>query len=267
MKRFTLVFLIAILTLSCSDTITRDETVFQTMIDNDFFRSQTGVAYLNDEGHLTIESTTNESVKLTTEFSQPGIYTLAPTGVNSATYKTYLGDVYTSKHSNIDGVIEILQINEDGYDGNFNFNAVNETGDTIVFHKGAFFNVPLGNPGGGDIDEPGDLPTEYMLATIDGTLLETQGVTRSISDGRISVTGDFDGAEINISYPETLEPGTYTIADQADLSMDYTEGGTLDAATSGQLTINAAENGFYLGTFNFTTESELLIEAGSFNVQ
>lgn len=266
MKRFTLVFLIAILSISCSDTITRDETIFQTMIDNDFFRSQTGVAYLNDEGHLTIESTTNESVKLTTEFSQPGIYTLAPTGVNSATYKTYLGDVYTSKHSNIDGVIEISQINEDGYDGKFNFNAVNETGDTIVFHKGAFFNVPLGNSGG-DIDQPGELPTEYMLATIDGTSLETQTVTRSISEGVISVSGDFDGAEINISYPGALELGTYTIADQADLTMSYTENETVDAATSGQLTINAAEDGLYIGTFNFTTESGLIIEEGSYIVQ
>lgn len=266
MKRFTLVFLIAILTLSCSDTITRDETVVQTMINNDFFRSQTGVAYLNDDGHLTIESTTSESIKLVTEFNQPGIYVMTPEGVNAATYKTYLGDVYHTNHADIDGSIEILQINEDGYDGKFNFNAVNEAGDTIVFHNGAFFNVKIAN-GGGELDPPGELPSEYMTSIIDGNSFETESISRSISEGTVAIVGDFNGAEINISYPESFEPGTYTIAAEPNLSLSYTESGNQDVAETGQLTINAEADGFYSGIFTFTTASGIEIESGSYRVQ
>lgn len=249
------------LTYSCSDTITRDEPIFQTMIDNDIYRSQEASASLDEEGSLIIES---GNIMLKTEFDQPGVYVLAEQGVSLAKYKTLNDSIYTSQHSKIDGVIEIIEVHERGYDGRFNFNLVNPLADTVVMHKGTFFNVPLDNSG--DTDQPGDLPPEYMLATIDGTSLETQTITRSANDN-ISITGDFDGAEINISYPEALEPGTYNIADQADLNMNYTENETIDVAVTGQLTINAVEDGFYSGTFNFTTESGLFIESGEFAVQ
>lgn len=265
MKRFILLIVIATLTLSCSDTLTRDEPIFQTMIDNDIYRSQDAFAALDDEGHLTIQSADMESIMFKTESDQPGIYTLATTGVNSAQYETPNDVIYTSQHSKIDGTVEILRAHEKGYDGKFNFNLVNTIGDTVVMHKGAFFDVPLTNQ---DIEEPGELPTEYLIASIGGLNFESHDVVRTeTDDDKILIVGSFDGAEISISYAQNLEAGTYAIGDEPSLTMAYFEGESSNEAVSGELTINPIEEDLYTGEFTFETEFGLEITSGEFSVQ
>ncbi|WP_121667002.1 DUF6252 family protein [Mesonia aquimarina] len=151
MKKLFLLTLIAVLgVVSCSDEIESNTPSIQGEANGEFFRARNSSATINQDGSVTMVGTSSEeTISLTTASIDLGTYALGNGNINEATFENVEGDFYTTGSTGF-GQIEITKVEAGKLSGEFYFDArKDETGDTLNFNKGFFFEVPLTNPGSG----------------------------------------------------------------------------------------------------------------------
>ena len=143
--RFFQFLLVLIVFYGCSDTIEDNDQSMQGLYDDVVFRSNVASAFVNENGHLVIEASSTETIKLQVEAAQTGIYEISNDNNNKVTFNLN-SKSYITEGENTGGSIEIEKITDSSVSGSFFFNArLNGTGEKLNFQKGVFFNIPFTN--------------------------------------------------------------------------------------------------------------------------
>lgn len=147
MKNLTLLFILALITISCSDDIESNTPSIQGELNGTFFRSNSSTAFLNADQSITLTGETGlDRIILKTSDFEIGEYILGQGTQSEAAYEVGGSNIYSTGTTG-DGLIEITRIGENTVSGEFYFNAI--SGDTINVSKGSFFDVPIANINGG----------------------------------------------------------------------------------------------------------------------
>lgn len=144
---------------------------------------------------------------------------------------------------------------------------------SVAFTNGAFENIPYtGNVA---------TPDELFKATVDGTVFSYTGgdlvvVTTEGTPNLITINAVNVNHKFNISFPETVTPGTYTfeVGPSVTARAGFTDAEDVDyTITGGSLTITSNTGGWVEGSFSFTVLGEdgttvlHTVSAGTFNVE
>ncbi len=154
MKKITVLFLLIVTFVSCSDDLVFNNPAFQANNNDLLWKATTFRANVDALGKLTLTGLGNQGVvNLTTSSTQEGVYNLGNT-LSVAVYENPQEVVFTT--NNVpdpsiqlypsEGEIEITDYNviERLVSGTFSFNAFDVSGlNSENFNRGVFYNVPI----------------------------------------------------------------------------------------------------------------------------
>ncbi|WP_104735414.1 DUF6252 family protein [Hanstruepera ponticola] len=173
MKRISVLMLVLVTILSCSDEIKFNTPAVQGKKDGNLWRATSYEVRYNNAGRIVIVGKNgNDGLYFTVPNLELGAKYL---GRGSSSKAEYLIFDQISYSTNFvpdpefslyppDGEIEITQVTATSVSGRFWFNAFSQDGlKTVNFSQGVFFDVPLYNLGGG-LDSCDDVVAEAQAA-------------------------------------------------------------------------------------------------------
>lgn len=154
MKKIVCFLALLFLTISCTEDIMSNNSVFQGLKENVFWRSTNFTAHLTEGGNVIIESYVGtEKVVLQIASVTPQTYIL---GKDSASAAYYTNDFlenkaqYSTKAEKGIGQIVVTEYNTETntISGTFRFTAINENSvegemSKIGFTEGVFYKIPI----------------------------------------------------------------------------------------------------------------------------
>ncbi|RED25186.1 hypothetical protein BD847_1931 [Flavobacterium cutihirudinis] len=154
MKKIVCFLALLFLSISCTEDIMSNNSVFQGLKDNTFWRSTNFTAHLIENGNVIIESYVGtEKVVLQIASVTPQTYLLGKDSVSSAYYTNdFLAQKvqYSTNTEKGIGQIVITEYNTETntVSGTFKFTAINEDsteGETTKtsFTEGVFYKIPI----------------------------------------------------------------------------------------------------------------------------
>jgi len=159
MKRISVLMLVLVTILSCSDEVKFNTPAVQGKKDGNFWRAVFYDATYNDGGRIVLTGGSgNETLKFTVPNLELGDKWLGRGSSSKAEFEDSDGVLYsTNRLPNPDfsfyppdGEIVITQVTQTSVSGRFWFNAFSQDGlKTVNFSQGVFFDIPLFNLEGG----------------------------------------------------------------------------------------------------------------------
>ncbi|PNQ75104.1 hypothetical protein C1T31_02915 [Hanstruepera neustonica] len=199
MKRVTVLLLILMTVLSCSDEIKFNTPAVQGKKDGDFWRAVYYDASYNEAGRVVlIGGSGNEELKFTVPNLELGAKWLGRGSSSKAEFEDSDGVFYSTNRLPDpelsfyppDGEIEITQVTATSVSGRFWFNAFSNSGmETVNFSQGVFFDIPLNNLEGG-------------LMSCDEVVAEAQAAEELYNN---TDPGSTQYTEVCLAYKEALE--------------------------------------------------------------
>jgi len=267
--RYIFFLLITILFSSCSDSIEDSDQTIQGEYNDIFFRSEASNAFIDENGHLIIEGSSTETLRLQVENPEVGVYEILDTNNNEAFFGLD-AQLFVTEGENTGGRIEIENINDNSVTGNFFFDArLNGVGERLNFQKGVFFGVPFGDSNdNGDDDGSDDDETinENFQALVDGVDFDADVTQTTISNNILNISGTQSDVIIGITLPADLDAGDYDITTDGNQNATYTQDGNAESAVEGVLTIDTLDDNQISGSFSFTTENGIEVTQGQFEL-
>lgn len=148
MKKYILPLLSLLFLASCSDDVVIEAPSIQGATNTGYFYSTDVTAYQSEDGSISIQGKKGAKVlTLTTNAANAGsTYHFGVDLKNTASFKTLDSLVYATDTTG-SGQLKIEAIHNNMISGNFHFSArVNgNSGDTLYFSQGAFYNIPITN--------------------------------------------------------------------------------------------------------------------------
>lgn len=262
MKKYILFLLATLSLISCED-VQRNDPALQANIDNDFYASTDSRASLNEDGSVTIQGfTQKENLTLQLSGLAEGSYTIGEGSRNSATFKDFSGNIYSTR-PNGQGIVTISEVNETNktITGTFNFDAFLPGIDTIYVSKGVLYNVSYGS---GDASDPMNAGT--FTANVEGNPFTTITVNASDNGSNVFISGIGVDSSILITVPSNVEPEMYEIP-RTGFNAKYQGANGPEITQSGNILIieHNTSAKTIKGTFSFLTNRSEITE-GAFNV-
>ena len=235
MQRIVALILISLITVSCSNEIKLNTSLFQATKNYEYWNIDNFQAAFTDDGGLKIIGIkNNESITLLTKNFDVGTYQLGSSVENSATFEDYNFITYSTTN-NGDGEIII-----DDYDagsmtvsGRFRFNSYSLNGELINFIDGIFYNTPI-------VAASSELAgSNSFNATVNSNNIEISGVETNINNNILEIKAiNLDGSYIEIFMPEDISMGSYTLNSSTPIyaTYGYTDG-VIASSQYGTLTI------------------------------
>lgn len=153
MKRLAILFITILTLVSCGNEVEFNSPAFQGNREYGLWRAEFTNAAIDQNGFLTITGGNNvETVQLKVPSVAVGNYVVGDWITLEARYVDVTGKVFTTNNRPDQsvsiypeyGFIEITEINNNTFTGNFEFLAFDESGlNSIGYNEGIFFRVPL----------------------------------------------------------------------------------------------------------------------------
>jgi len=262
MKNLLLSFFIVLFFVSCEDNQI-NEFAMQAKIDNRLYQSTDARAFLNDNGFLVIEGTSqSESLTLSLSRFEEGTFNLGDGSTSTATFVDMDGNIYFT-HPNGGGMVTISELNPTTrtLSGVFNFNAILPGIDTIYVSQGVLYNIPYT---GGETVIPGEVGT--LTAKVNGQPFLAETVFAMETGNSISITGSTLAATLMLNVPSNVEIGAFSLSEEG-FSATYGDMDGVQATSEGTISIIEHDLivGSLKGSFSFTTDRSEITE-GQFEI-
>ncbi len=235
MQRIITLFLLTLLTFSCSNETEFNTTAFQGTINYESWLANKFHASFTDDGNLKIIGVnTGESLTLEINDISEGIYALGATAISSAVFEDENFDTYSTLN-NGDGeiVIENYDTKNLTISGTFKFNSYSISGKLVNFIHGVFYKIPI------DAVTNELSGSNSFNASINSVVNEVDVVETDIIDGELKITTNYlDGTYFEFFIPENIQIGSYTLNASTQIYANYVfANGAIASSQYGTLTI------------------------------
>lgn len=254
---------------SCESNLDSTNTpAIQAVRNGELFKATQMSAVNNADGTVTIIGQNQlERLELNLASAAAGTYPLGVGSANTARYTFNSANQFSTGVGNGTGRVVISPSGPDGtITGTFDFvSFLPNNADSLYMRRGVIFKVPFG----GAIGVGGNTGTRVLTATVDGALFTPQVVSPMLVGGDINIFAARQTAQISLTFPSALIPGTYPFG-SAGVSAVYINNGTSSTAISGDLNITAINLTARTveGTFTFMTgpPNNFNVTNGAFSV-
>jgi hypothetical protein len=263
MKRFFLLFALALVTLTSCENVQDNQTSVQATVDNTAFNALYATSDINEDGSIDIQ-TSSDSRVITIHLSNTTAdrFQLGGTSGHYATFTDVHGNVYTTE-GNGNGFVEITDrcVPCGTINGRFNFTAVLPGIDTVEVSNGMFVDIAIGTPES-EVDTRNKFEAQIDTASFNPVTVNT------INTGNfLLIEGQKGSTSLIIRVPITVQQGDYNLV-AGGFNATMVEGLITQDANSGSITITSHNSDLktMTGTFNFQVGSTE-ISQGVFDVK
>lgn len=263
MKRFFLLFALALVTLTSCENVQDNQTSVQATVDNTAFNALYATSDINEDGSIDIQ-TSSDSRVITIHLGNTNSdrFQLGGTSGHYATFTDVHGNVYTTEGSG-NGFVEITDrcVPCGTINGRFNFTAVLPGIDTVEVSNGMFVDIAIGTPES-EVDTRNKFEAQIDTASFNPVTVNT------INTGNfLLIEGQKGSTSLIIRVPITVQQGDYNLV-AGGFNATMVEGLITQDANSGSITITSHNSDLktMTGTFNFQVGSTE-ISQGVFDVK
>ena len=263
MKRFFLLFALALVTLTSCENVQDNQTSIQATVDNTAFNALYATSDINEDGSLDIQ-TSSDSRVITIHLGNTTSdrFQLGGTSGHYATFTDVHGNVYTTE-GNGNGFVEITDrcVPCGTINGRFNFTAVLPGIDTVEVSNGMFVDIAIGTPES-EVDTRNKFEAQIDTASFNPVTVNT------INTGNfLLIEGQKGSTSLIIRVPITVQQGDYNLV-AGGFNATMVEGLITQDASNGSITITSHNSDLktMTGTFNFQVGSTE-ISQGVFDVK
>jgi hypothetical protein len=263
MKRFILLFVFALVTLTSCENVQDNQTSIQATVDNVAFNALYATSDVNEDGSVDIQ-TSSDSRVITIHLGNTTSDNFQ-LGGNSGHYATYTdvhGNVYSTEGTG-NGFVEITDrcVPCGTINGRFSFTAVLPGIDTVEVNNGMFVDIAIGGP------ETESDNRDKFEALID-TATFNPVVVNTINTGNfLLIEGQKGSTSLIVRLPITVQQGDYNII-SGGFNATMVQGLITQDANNGSITILSHNSDLKTmkGTFNFQVGSTQ-VSQGVFEVK
>jgi hypothetical protein len=232
MKRFFLLFALALVTLTSCENVQDNQTSVQATVDNVAFNALYATSDLNSDGSIDIQ-TSSDSRVITIHLSNTNAdrFDLGGNSGNYATFTDVHGNVYSTEGSG-SGRVEITDrcVPCGTINGRFDFIAVWPGIDTVEVSNGMFVDINVGTP-------PAEVDNQNVFtAQIDAASFNPVVVNTIDTGNFLLIEGQKGGMSLILRLPISAEQGDYNIT-AGGFNATLVEGLITQDADNGSLTI------------------------------
>lgn len=263
MKRFILLFALALVTLTSCENVQDNQTSVQATVDNTAFNALYATSAINEDGSIEIQ-TSSDSRVITIHLGNTtaNSFQLGGDSGHYATYTDVHGNVYTTEGSG-NGFVEITDrcVPCGTINGRFNFTAVLPGIDTVEVSNGMFVDIAIGAPES-EVDTRNKFEAQIDTASFNPVTVNT------IDTGNfLLIEGQKGSTSLIVRIPITVQQGDYNLV-SGGFNATMVEGLITQDANSGSITITSHNSDLktMTGTFNFKVGSTD-ISQGVFDVK
>jgi len=263
MKRFILLFALALVTLTSCENVQDNQTSVQATVDNTAFNALYATSAINEDGSIEIQ-TSSDSRVITIHLGNTtaNSFQLGGDSGHYATFTDVHGNVYTTEGSG-NGFVEITDrcVPCGTINGRFNFTAVLPGIDTVEVSNGMFVDIAIGAPES-EVDTRNKFEAQIDTASFNPVTVNT------IDTGNfLLIEGQKGSTSLIVRIPITVQQGDYNLV-SGGFNATMVEGLITQDANSGSITITSHNSDLktMTGTFNFKVGSTD-ISQGVFDVK
>jgi hypothetical protein len=263
MKRFILLFALALVTLTSCENVQDNQTSVQATVDNTAFNALYATSDINEDGSIDIQ-TSSDSRVITIRLGNTTAdrFQLGGASGHYATFTDVHGNVYTTEGTG-SGMVEITDrcVPCGTINGRFNFTAVLPGIDTVEVSNGMFVDIVVGGP-----EAEGDDRNKFE-AQID-TASFNPVVVNTVNTGNfLLIEGQKGSTSLIVRIPIPAQQGDYNLV-SGGFNATMVDGLITQDANSGSMTILSHNSDLKTikGTFNFQVGSTV-ISQGVFDVK
>jgi hypothetical protein len=263
MKRFILLFALALVTLTSCENVQDNQTSVQATVDNTAFNALYATSAINEDGSIEIQ-TSSDSRVITIHLGNTSAnsFQLGGDSGHYATFTVVQGNVYSTEGSG-NGFVEITDrcVPCGTINGRFNFIAVLPGIDTVEVSNGMFVDIAIGAP-----ESEVDTRNKFE-AQIDTTNFNPVTVNTINTGNFLLIEGQKGSTSLIVRIPITVQQGDYNLV-SGGFNATMVEGSITQDANSGSITITSHNSDLktMTGTFNFKVGSTD-ISQGVFDVK
>ncbi len=263
MKRFILLFALALVTLTSCENVQDNQTSVQATVDNTAFNALYATSDINEDGSIDIQ-TSSDSRVITIHLGNTTAdrFQLGGTSGHYATFTDVHGNVYSTEGDG-NGFVEITDrcVPCGTINGRFYFTAVLPGIDTVEVSNGMFVDIAIGTPES-EVDTRNKFEAQIDTASFNPVTVNT------INTGNfLLIEGQKGSTSLIIRLPITVQQGDYNLV-AGGFNATMVEGLITQDANSGSITITSHNSDLktMTGTFNFQVGSTE-ISQGVFDVK
>lgn len=208
MHRIIALFLMSLLTFSCSNEIEYRTTAVQGTKNYVPWFADIFQAALTDNGGVKIIGVkNNESIVLSISDISEGTYTLGSSALSSAIFEDINFQAYSTLN-NGDGEIVIQDYDEVNLTitGTFKFNSFSANGELVNFIHGVFYEVPIDSV-------TNELKgSNIFSATVNSNSVNVENIESDIIEDKLHILANYANSTfIEFYIPENIQVGSYTL--------------------------------------------------------
>lgn len=263
MKRFILLFVLALVTLTSCENVQDNQTSIQATVDNVAFNALYATSDVNEDGSVDIQ-TSSDSRVITIHLGNTTSdrFELGGDSDHYATFTDVHGNVYTTEGAG-NGFVEITDrcVPCGTINGRFNFSAVLPGIDVVEVNNGMFVDIAIGGPES-EVDNRNKFEAQIDTADFNPVVVNT------INTGNfLLIEGQKGSTSIIVRVPITVQQGDYNLV-SGGFNATMVEGLITQDANNGSITITSHNSDLktMTGTFNFQVGSTQ-ISQGVFDVK
>ena len=263
MKRFILLFVLALVTLTSCENVQDNQTSIQATVDNTAFNALYATSDVNEDGSVDNETSSDSRViTIHLDNTTADSFDLGGNSDHYATFTDVHGNTYTTQGSG-SGRVEITDrcVPCGTINGSFDFSAVLPGIDVVEVSNGMFVDIAIGGPET-EIDNPNKFEAQIDTASFNPAVVNT------INTGNfLLVEGQKGSTSLIVRVPITVQQGDYNLV-SGGFNATMVDGLITQDANSGSITIlsHNIDQKTMTGTFDFQVGSTQ-ISQGVFEVK
>ena len=263
MKRFILLFVLALVTLTSCENVQDNQTSVQATVDNTAFNALYATSDVNQDGSVDIQTSSDSRViTIHLDNTTSDSFVLGGTSEHYATFTDVHGNTYTTQGSG-SGRVEITDrcVPCGTINGRFDFSAVLPGIDVVEVSNGMFVDIVIGGP---EVEDDNRNKFEAQIDTANFNPV----VVNTINTGNfLLIEGQKGSTSLIVRVPITVQQGDYNLV-SGGFNATMVEGLITQDANSGSITIlsHNSDQKTMTGTFDFQVGSTQ-ISQGVFEVK